>query len=73
MMITFQEVSIKATKKYIDVDGKKRQKTKKFYQTISPFNKNPDGTVKTKADIMEQILKEKEEWLNTNENTKRNN
>lgn len=63
MRINFEEVSLKATKRWIDEAGKKRQKTKKFYQTISPFNKNKDGTVKTRDQILEEVTKERNMWM----------
>lgn len=62
MIITFEEVSVKAVKTWTE-NGKRRQKTRKFYQTISPINKNKDGTVKTREQIMTEILAERETWL----------
>lgn len=67
MRINFEEVSIKATKKWVD-NGKKRQETKTFSQTINPFNKDKDGTVKTRAQIMSEISLERKLWLVGNEN-----
>ena len=61
--LTFREVSIKAEKsgKCI-VCGKKRKRTRKFWQTLNPYNKNPDGTVKNVADIMSEIQTEVRLW-----------
>ena len=33
------------------VCGKKLRRQKTFQMTLSPFNKNPDGTVRTRGDI----------------------
>ncbi|MDQ0082874.1 hypothetical protein J2W35_003233 [Variovorax boronicumulans] len=63
--IRFQEVAIKATHRWVDADGKKRQETRKFWQTISPFNKRPDGTLKTEADIEREITAQRDAWLAT--------
>ena len=63
MKIYFNEVSIKAVKKWTGSDGKKHQQTKKFYQTVNPFNKNPDGTVKTREEIFREIVKQRDEWI----------
>lgn len=63
MKVFFQEVSVKATKHWFDESGKKRQKTKRFFQTLSHFNKNQDGTVKTQKQILVEIKAEREEWL----------
>lgn len=32
-------------------------------QTINPFNKNANGTHKTRDEIMVEINKERDEWL----------
>lgn len=59
----FNEVSVKAIKRWIGPDGKKKQKTQKFYQTINPWNKNPDGSVKTREQIMAEIKIERDNWI----------
>jgi len=61
--IRFQEVAVKANRRWLDADGKKRQETRKFWQTISPFNKLRDGTVKTAEDIQREINAERDAWL----------
>lgn len=63
MRINFDEVSIKATKTWTDADGKRRQKTRKFYQTINPFNKNAAGLPKSRVEIRAEILAERDAWL----------
>jgi hypothetical protein len=67
MRINFQEVSITATRKWKTPDGKRRQETKKFYQTINPFNKNPDGSVKTRREIEDELVLRRNEWLTQKE------
>lgn len=62
MKVTFNEVAIKATKRWKE-DGKARTQTRKFYQTLNPFNKNADGTVKTREQILIEITAERDDWL----------
>ncbi len=62
MRVNFQEVSVKGTRRWKDAEGKKRQQTKKFFQTISPFNKNADGSPKTREQILIQIKAERDAW-----------
>lgn len=63
MRITFDEVAVKATRRWTDEGGKKRQETRKFFQTVNPFNKNADGSVKTRDQIMREITAKRDEWL----------
>lgn len=63
MIIHFQEVAIKATRKWTDDDGKKRQKTRKFSQTLNPYNRNIDGSVKTRDEILKELLCQRDEWM----------
>jgi hypothetical protein len=59
----FDEVAVKATRRWTDANGKKRQQTKKFWQTINPFNKNADGSVKTATQIRAEVIAERDAWL----------
>ena len=63
MRYTFEEVSVKATKRWTDAEGKKRSKTKKFFQTLNPFNKCADGSMKTRQQIQAEICAERDLWL----------
>ena len=60
---TFQEVSIKGVKRFVGEDGKKKTRTMKFCQTLNPFNKNADGSVKNRDQIMVEITKERDDWM----------
>lgn len=59
----FDEISVKRKKKFVDADGNKRQKTKKFFQTLSPFNKTVHGLPKTVAQIQDEITREADAWM----------
>ena len=63
MKTYFNEIAVKGVRKWVGEDGKKHQQTKKFYQTINPFNINADGSVKTGAEIWKEILAERAAWL----------
>lgn len=65
MIINYEEVFIKATKRWVE-DGKKRQETRKFFQTINPFNKDEGGNIKGRQQIMGEISKEADDWLREN-------
>lgn len=62
MRYVFDEVAVKATRYYF-VDGKRRQETKKFFQTVNPFNKNADGSLKTREQIYDEVRAERDAWL----------
>ena len=64
MRITFQEIRVKAVRRWKDPQtGKPRQQTKVSMQTINPFNKLPDGTVKDRETIMAELIAERADWL----------
>lgn len=69
MRMSFNEVSIKAVRRFKDPEtGKSRQQTKKFYQTLNPFNMNAAGLPKTSAEIMVEIRAERDAWLKEQNN-----
>ena len=65
--IQFEEVSVKATKRWKDSNGKQRQETRKFFQTVNPFNKDAGGLPKTREQILREVMQERDEWLQANE------
>jgi len=64
--IRFEEVKVKGVRRWTDSDGKKRQETKTFSQTINPFNKNACGLPKTCSEIVEEITAERDAWMAAN-------
>lgn len=64
--ITFDEVKVKGVRRWTDAEGRKRQATKTFSQTLNPFNKNAYGLPKTRAEIVEEITAERDAWLAAN-------
>lgn len=63
MRIKFHWVGVIGVKRWIDVEGKKRQQTKHFRQTVNPFNKNASGETKTAAEIIGEEKVNREAWL----------
>lgn len=60
---TYQEVSLRAEKSGKCITcGKRRKRARKFWQTLNPFNKNPDGAVKSAADIIEELKPKIRAW-----------
>ena len=59
----FEEVVVKGHKSGKCGCGKMRKRVMKFWQTISPFNKNPDGSLKTHDDICKELIKERMKWF----------
>ena len=62
MKVYFEQVTLKANKTFLD-NGKRRRQTRVFMQTINPFNTNADGSQKTRIQIMDELKKERDNWL----------
>lgn len=62
MKYMFETVSTKRTHRWKE-NGKNRQETREFSQTVNPFNKNKKGKVKTYAEILDEINEEADVWL----------
>jgi len=68
MRVSFSKVSVKGTKRWKDpATGKPRTQTREFFQTISPFNKNADGSAKTSEEILVEVQAERDEWMHQGE------
>ena len=65
--INFEEIKVKGVRRWTDKNGKKRQKTKIFSQTVNPFNKNSAGLPKTRQEIMAEISAERDAWVTAND------
>ncbi len=68
MKITFDVVAVRATRVWRE-NGRRRQATKEFMQTINPFNKNDDGTVKTRQQILIEVNEQRRAWLASHKKT----
>lgn len=57
--INFQERKLKKTIKFIcSICGKKKQRVISESQTINPFNKNIDGTIKSPFEVGKSVSEE---------------
>lgn len=67
--ITFNEVSLQGQKsvKCAGGCGRTLKRSKKFWQTLSPFNKNSAGEVKSRDEIYEQLRGERRVWAEQGE------
>lgn len=63
MRVTFARVVVKATFRWTDEAGKKKQVTKVFEQTVNPFNKNRFGEVKSAQEIRVELNAQRDLWL----------
>lgn len=62
--ITFSEVALRGTKsvKCARGCGRALKRQRKFRQTLSPFNKNTAGDVKSRAEIHGELITERDVW-----------
>lgn len=61
--VKFDKVSVFAEKEGIcPACGTKAKRKKEFWATINPFNKNPNGSIKTGGDIRPQLVERAEAW-----------
>lgn len=58
----FEEISLKGSK-YVVVDGKKRKRTRRFYQTRNPFNTNAQHVPKSREEILVELEAERDAWI----------
>jgi len=64
MRLIFREIAVRGVKRWKDpVTGKKRQETRKFYQTQNPYNLNAAGVPKSREEILAELKIERDEWL----------
>lgn len=61
MTINFMPVKMIGKRK-ITINGKTKIQQKTFEQTINPFNKNPDGSIRSRQEILVELKKEIAKW-----------
>jgi hypothetical protein len=64
MMTTMRSEVVMVTgfRRWRDADGRKRQMTKKFWQSINPWNCGADGRPKTREDILREVQADRDKW-----------
>lgn len=60
--IRFNKVEVRGVRRWTE-NGKRRQETKVFWQTRSPFNRNAQGEPKSLEEIRAEIIAERDKWL----------
>lgn len=69
MRITFDEIVLRETVRWRDpATGRSRQMTRKFSQTVNPFNRGSDGEPKSPQQIREELRSEAYLWKLATEN-----
>lgn len=63
--VTFQEVDLRGQKSVKCAGGRKRtlRRSRKFWQTLSPFNKNAAGEMKSRNEIQNELIVQRDQWL----------
>lgn len=60
---TYEEVRVKATRRGpCPGCGKSVNRSRTFSNTVSPFNKNPGGTIRTRAEVRERVQGLADAW-----------
>ena len=62
MLVTYEELFLKGTRKVVDPNGKKHQVTRKFSQTLNPYNRDKSGALKSRSRILKEIREEQDAW-----------
>lgn len=66
MTITFEEITRRRVVSFIcNVCAKSRRRTLRVTHTLSPYNQNPDGTVRTRGEVSEAISAELDKMITT--------
>ena len=63
--ITFREVAIRGSKavKCAGDCGRLLRRSRKFWQTLNPFNKNAAGEQKSASEIQQELFAERSAWM----------
>ncbi len=71
MRVDFEEVAVTVRSTgACPVCGKRTTRTRKFWQTLNPFNRLPDGAPKTADDIRRELNQQADEWEPDHRHTK---
>lgn len=63
MIVNFNEISLHSQKSgTCPMCRTPARRSKKFYQTLNPFNKNKNGFIKTREEILKELKEEINQW-----------
>ncbi|KVV40870.1 hypothetical protein WT27_13155 [Burkholderia territorii] len=69
MRIMFDEIAVRETVKWRDPKTRRiRTRTRKFFQTVNPFNRGADGQPKTREQIRMEVARDARLWKLKTEN-----
>jgi hypothetical protein len=70
--VTFNEVTIHGMKsvKCVRGCGRTLKRSRRFWQTLSPFNKNASGQLKGRDEIFDELKAERNTWAEQPETCK---
>ena len=60
--VKFDEVAVRAKKTFRCTCGRRCVRSKKFYQTLNPFNKDSNGITKSHWVIEQELQKQATAW-----------
>jgi len=60
--VTFEEIKWSSEKRFTCSCGRNLRRRRTFMQTLNPYNKKADGSVKTEADILSELRAEALAW-----------
>lgn len=71
--MTFREVAVRGSKrvKCANECGATFLRSRKFWQTLNPFNENAVGEPKNREEIQEELFAERRAWMDEPETCKR--
>ena len=65
MRLDFEQVQVRARKSFRCACGKRLIRSKRFWQTVNPWNLGASGEPKTCREILDQLHEERNEWMRT--------
>lgn len=64
MRFEFDKVTVRAAKSGACVScGKKTRRTKTFWGTVNPFNRDESGKIRDRDDVRKRLEAERDEWV----------
>ncbi len=64
MITRFNDIGLTGKKRFKCECGKRIVRQKRFSQTLNPFNRKPDGFIKTQGEILTECRDELIKWTN---------
>jgi hypothetical protein len=60
--IHFEQITVKAIRRWKDKHGLRKQETRSFTQTLNPFNLNARGVPKSRQEILAELYVQSAAW-----------